>query len=663
MNRTVIFWSIALSGLLACSYVVYDYTLEKNRTIEQVKHDFIQTSFLKKKLELERISTLTYQSLRTISLLPSVRQIKGGNRSDEKEDVVKSGRFTVEGALTVQQLYNNLKSNIAVSEIYAVVNGFNPDKEVPFFMFDQVLLSANSKREEKAAKSPDSPEESETDEYKYFPRLLAKLRESASSLDESAELDLIPAFSSPVMRTCDNDQYKSISKGDVKNAEGFVFAVPFYGMDRSLRGAIVAIIRTNVLEASLLDVPRLIVTDDDKKEFEKKPWPIPEVSSFVLVNEETGLFVYDRRREISASDKDAILANLGQVKEGSSVYSEILKMNDKSKWHLVYDFNAKPWLKQTQAMLTVMLLKLFAILGITTAILLFTSMSRRRFLEIARSIQESLGKVSANMSSAGHEALENGRKMSDVSSSLASVTTELSSAITEIESQARNNSDQAKSVQELSGGLKREVEQSQVIVNDLKSSMNTILESTNRVNNLVTAIQDIRQRTEFIEDIVFKTELLSFNASIEAARAGQHGSGFSVVSEQVAQLAGAIKKAAAEISELTQKSLVDAQSVAKDNQERVMHGHTSVTKVSHLVEHVGNLSSQIADVMTMISEGSVQQLAGINEISKTTSQIQNATYENRALAEESLKLGTNLSEQTEEQDKALNSLVKSLMAG
>ena len=56
-------------------------------------------------------------------------------------DVVKQGRFSSEGHLTVQQLYNNLASNFSVSEIYAVVDGFDRKKnDVPFFMYDQLIV-------------------------------------------------------------------------------------------------------------------------------------------------------------------------------------------------------------------------------------------------------------------------------------------------------------------------------------------------------------------------------------------------------------------------------------------------------------------------------------------------------------------------------------------
>jgi len=40
-----------------------------------------------------------------------------------------------------------------------------------------------------------------------------------------------------------------------------------------------------------------------------------------------------------------------------------------------------------------------------------------------------------------------------------------------------------------------------------------------------------------MNDIVFQTKLLSFNASVEAARAGIHGKGFAVVADEVGNLA------------------------------------------------------------------------------------------------------------------------------
>ena len=71
---------------------------------------------------------MVYQNIRAISLLPSVRASKGGNVvTEDGEDSVKAGRFPAEGHATVQEIDNNLASQVSVSEIYAVVEGLNAD--------------------------------------------------------------------------------------------------------------------------------------------------------------------------------------------------------------------------------------------------------------------------------------------------------------------------------------------------------------------------------------------------------------------------------------------------------------------------------------------------------------------------------------------------------
>ena len=83
--------------------------------------------------------------------------------------------------------------------------------------------------------------------------------------------------------------------------------------------------------------------------------------------------------------------------------------------------------------------------------------------------------------------------------------------------------------------------------------MTSISESTEDLDSINNSIRGI-QKTQVINDIVFQTQLLSFNASIEAAKAGVHGKGFSVVAEEVGKLAVLSGTAASEISEILKES-------------------------------------------------------------------------------------------------------------
>jgi methyl-accepting chemotaxis protein len=129
----------------------------------------------------------------------------------------------------------------------------------------------------------------------------------------------------------------------------------------------------------------------------------------------------------------------------------------------------------------------------------------------------------------------------------------------------------------------------------------------------MTIINQVYEKTGLIHDIVFKTQLLSFNASIEAARAGQHGRGFAIVAEEVGGLARLSGEAAKEIEALLKDSQnrvgLSLEGIETKVRDGNMIAQDAVMTFNYLAENVESIDEQIKG----ISEATAQQHLGINQ--------------------------------------------------
>lgn len=246
--------------------------------------------------QVEALFHELYQSTRTIALLPMIRGVRGENRRDAREDVVAQGRLSLDAHRTLQQIYASLQDSVSVSEIYLVLDGFDPVRQVPFFMYDALIAQDRGASRQRSPVDGDIPPAVETEEYRHFPVQLDWFRAHAPEFRWARHLDRIPVRLSPVLRTCDNTQYLSLRQGNVADTHGFIYAMPVYARDSGrFTGMVTAILRNNVLEALLLDVPFVPVTPRDEALRQEAGWSMPPPSSFRLRQADYGIVVRDRR--------------------------------------------------------------------------------------------------------------------------------------------------------------------------------------------------------------------------------------------------------------------------------------------------------------------------------------------------------------------------------
>ncbi len=654
------------SAVVLTALLFVDLQRSKADAIRQAKEGLLSTQFAPKQRELEHFFALSYQTIRTIGLLPSVRAIPGGNRKNEHEDVIREKRFTIEGDRTVQQLYNNLAANVSVSEVYCVVDGFDRSRgEVPFFMYDHLELGAGTQAAAtEETKTADTPDEYEEDEYAYYLRQLEQLRTIRPRLDIQ-KLDDIPAVLSPVMRTCDNAQYTSKSHGNVADAAGLLYSVPFYDQNRHFRGIISAIFRTNVLEAALVGVPFLPITEDDQKAAKTAGFFIPKVTSdFVLVNLDRGIVIGDRRDPDLQQRAQAFVT--AQGKGDDNLYMGKLQLVDSSPWYLVYRYDPaalhttivrenQRFAVELGALLILMLSIILGPVGIylkKTRVLQVESRIREiangggdltRRLDIQRT--DEVGKLgrsfdglldrvhdlivrikySAEDVSVGtNEILQGNDGLSQVLQGQAANTEQLASSIATLSGSVQQSAARARELSALALGTSDVADKGGVLVDRSRHAMSGVVESSKKIAHIV----------ELVQEIAFQTNLLALNAGVEAARAGEHGRGFAVVASEVRSLAERTTTAAREIRGLIE----DASQRTSDMQSCIEESGAKLHEVATAIRTVATRITAIAET----SEEQSREIAALNE---AVGDIDRTVQQNSAVAEETTAVAGALAEQ------------------
>lgn len=300
---SLVFWGVELRLSMAS----YDQRREEVLAANQQRQLELKSEALGHTLQE------VYQTARMISLLPAIRAAQGGNRRSIEENVVTQGRFPLDTHRMLQQINASLSAHVRTSEIYFVMDGFDPGQgEVPFFMYDDAITRARANTP--AGVLADVPVESEHEEYAEIGRQLAWFRQNAPDFIYEHALNTIPALISPRLLTCDNTQFVSLKQGDPRDASGFVYSIPVYdAQSGKFKGQVSIIIRANVLEAKLLDVPFLPITSDDQARMVAQGWKMPPPSPFVLLEKSQSIEISDRRnrlpeRGLSTVQQDRALA-------------------------------------------------------------------------------------------------------------------------------------------------------------------------------------------------------------------------------------------------------------------------------------------------------------------------------------------------------------------
>ncbi|RXI45022.1 hypothetical protein CRU99_04360 [Malaciobacter mytili] len=207
--------------------------------------------------------------------------------------------------------------------------------------------------------------------------------------------------------------------------------------------------------------------------------------------------------------------------------------------------------------------------------------------------------------------LSNVDKLNISSNEAAASLEETAAALEEITSNIRNTTSNIAKMSSLSNNVTTSASQGEKLAS----------KTTVAMDEINTQVSLITEAISIIDQIAFQTNILSLNAAVEAATAGEAGRGFAVVAQEVRNLASRSAEAAKEI-----KNIVETAKSKADEGKEI---------ASHMIDGYKELNQNIQQTITLISDiemSSKEQLTGIEQINDAVTQLDQQTQQNAQIA-------------------------------
>jgi methyl-accepting chemotaxis protein len=256
----------------------------------------------------------------------------------------------------------------------------------------------------------------------------------------------------------------------------------------------------------------------------------------------------------------------------------------------------------------------------------------RQQMEWMRSISQSLAEAGRGLGQGTGRITLAVDEQRLATSSQAAAIAQVTSSLSELRQTSTQALEQAQGLLEVAEQSQEVSVQGAEVVSRSLSGMHQIRDRVEAIQTRILALSDhtaqIADIITTVNEVAEQSKLLALNASIEAARAGEFGKSFSVVANEMRDLAEQSKGATRQVRQLLSdiREATGAAVVAtEDGIAKVEEGQQLATRAGTIMERLGGVISQSVDASRLIANAARQQGAGVGQVADAMVSIDGAT--------------------------------------
>lgn len=331
----------------------------------------------------------------------------------------------------------------------------------------------------------------------------------------------------------------------------------------------------------------------------------------------TGLVEQDRARQAVAANSDATENLVDKLESSIGVFSTAAITDSESSQ------DATDSSVRTEMLIAAIVL----IAGLVAGLIVIGL--------VPQGITHRLHEVTTRMGTSATEMLA---VATQVSASTVQTATSVSEAVATVEEVRQTSllasqkaaavADSAREAEQVAESGREAVTETLDGIGRIQEQMSIVADSIGRLSEQTEAVGEIISTSN---DIAEQSNLLSVNAAIEAAKATDAGKGFTVVAEEIKNLAQQSKQGVMQVRGILndiQKATATAVMAAEQSAKAIDEGATQSRESSAAIEKLAESVAASAQLAMQIAASAQQELAGMDQISQAMSDIDHASAQN-----------------------------------